>query len=82
MPATAKILEVNPHNIVENIVGGATYIKQMLDMFNGDINIALAAYNAGPTKVMKWQEDGKTIPKLVKAYVNKVIIKAGSHTII
>ncbi|MBQ7198993.1 MAG: transglycosylase SLT domain-containing protein, partial [Selenomonadaceae bacterium] len=53
MPETAKNLGVDPYNEVENIHGGVKYLKQMLDKFNGDYELALAAYNAGPDAVTK-----------------------------
>lgn len=52
MPSTAEILGVkNPFDIYENILGGAGYLKVLLDRYGGDLNKALAAYNAGPMKV-------------------------------
>lgn len=53
MPGTAKDLGVNPHNIEENLRGGARYLRQQLTKF-GDVNKALAAYNAGPGNVQKY----------------------------
>ncbi len=51
MPDTATGLGVDPSNQKDNVRGGAKYLKQMLDRYNGDIDKALAAYNAGPGAV-------------------------------
>jgi len=54
MPETARGLGVNPYNLQENVLGGAVYLKQQLDKYQGDIPKALAAYNAGPGAVDKY----------------------------
>ena len=45
---------VNPYDAAQNINGGAQYLKQMLDTFDGDIRKAVAAYNAGPEAVKEY----------------------------
>jgi soluble lytic murein transglycosylase-like protein len=51
MPGTARDLGVDPSDPVANLVGGARYLRQQLDQFGGDVEKALAAYNAGPGRV-------------------------------
>jgi soluble lytic murein transglycosylase-like protein len=51
MPGTAAQMGVNPDDPHANLEGGARYLRQQLDTFGGDIEKALAAYNAGPGRV-------------------------------
>ncbi|MFA7586333.1 MAG: lytic transglycosylase domain-containing protein [Novosphingobium sp.] len=53
MPGTARAMGVNPDDPAANLEGGARYLRQQLDAFGGDIEKALAAYNAGPGRVIK-----------------------------
>jgi len=50
MPSTAKELGVDPNNMMQNLTGGARYLKQQLGAFPS-VDLALAAYNAGPNRV-------------------------------
>lgn len=54
MPETAKYLGVDPTDPVQNIFGGAKYLAEQLQTFGGDLSLALAAYNAGPSAVKKY----------------------------
>ena len=72
MPSTANDMNVvNPFNPEENIEGGTKYLKQLLEKFNGDLTLALAAYNAGPKTVEKYRD----VPPIseTKQYVKKII---------
>ncbi|WP_144509483.1 lytic transglycosylase domain-containing protein [Bacillus sp. FJAT-22090] len=72
MPGTAKYLGVT--NILDpeqNVMGGAKYLRQMLDQFDGNIETALAAYNAGPGAVKK--HGGIPPYKETQNYVQKVL---------
>lgn len=72
MPGTAKYLNVqDPFDPWQNIYGGTQYIREQLNTFNGDIRLSLAAYNAGPTRVLR-QQAVPRIPETVN-YVQKVI---------
>ncbi len=53
MPGTARELGVDPSDPAQNAQGGATYLRQMLSMFDNDLELALAAYNAGPSAVTR-----------------------------
>ena len=71
MPGTAQSLGVedifNPH---QNITGGIQYFKQMVNRFNGDVKLALAAYNAGSKNVRNY--NGVPPFKATRIYIKKV----------
>lgn len=72
MPETQKELGLlNPVNAKDNVFAGTKYLKQQLELFNGDIALALASYNAGAGNVQKY----KGIPpfKETQAFVKKVM---------
>jgi hypothetical protein len=72
MPATAKELGVkNSFDIAQNIDGGAKYLRKMLDRFGGNIRKALAAYNAGPGTVIKY--NGRVPYPETRQYVRRVL---------
>lgn len=52
MPETAKAMGVDkPYHIKDNLEGGCKYLKYLLNKYHGNLSLALAAYNAGPTVV-------------------------------
>ena len=72
MPRTAASLRVrDPFNPIDNIGGGAKHLRYLLDRFNGNVPLALAAYNAGEYRVKQYQQ----IPPIqeTRYYVQKVL---------
>ena len=73
MPATAKRYGVkNRKDPYENIQGGSHYLRDLMNMFNNDMKLAVAAYNAGENAVIRY---GKRVPPFPETqnYVNKVL---------
>ena len=70
MPSTAKRMGLNPYSLNDNIKGGIMYYKSMYKMF-GSMELALAAYNAGPGNVQKY----KAIPPYAETrrFVSKIM---------
>ena len=76
MPATAQRFNVrDKQNTKQNILAGAQYLRELLTAFNGDINLSLAAYNAGPGAVYKYgghippyKETLEYVPKVLRYY--------------
>jgi soluble lytic murein transglycosylase-like protein len=78
MPGTARELRVNPDDPLANLEGGARYLRQQLDRFDGDVEKALAAYNAGPGRV----EKAGGIPRIreTQVYVAAVMGRLSDHS--
>ena len=72
MPETVNDMEVNdPFNPEENIFGGTRYLSLLLEKFNNNKELALAAYNAGPEKVIEY--DGIPPFTETKNFIEKVL---------
>ena len=72
MPGTARRLGVkNSFDIAENIKGGTRYLRELMDMFGGQVNLVLASYNAGEGAVLKY---GRNVPpyRETREYVKKI----------
>lgn len=71
MPSTARRMGLNPYSLNDNIKGGILYYKSMYKMF-GSVELALAAYNAGPGNVKRYN---KTIPPFAETrnFVSKIM---------
>jgi soluble lytic murein transglycosylase-like protein len=70
-PITVRALGIkDPFNPQHNIDGGVRYLKELLDTFEGDKSLALAAYNAGPSQV--YRHNGVPPFKDTKKYINQV----------
>jgi soluble lytic murein transglycosylase-like protein len=77
MPGTAARYGVtNPYDVAQSIMGGTRYLKDLLKMFNGRVDLALAGYNAGEGAVMKY---GNTIPPYseTRNYVRLILMRYG-----
>jgi soluble lytic murein transglycosylase-like protein len=72
MPPTARELGVHdPFNPWQNIDGGTRYLQQMVDRFDGDLRLGLAAYHAGPSRVVQY--GGMPPYRATRQYVDRVL---------
>jgi len=72
MPSTAQEMGIqNPHDPIENIVGGTRYLRYLLDRFDGDKKLAIAAYRAGPSLVERYK--GVPPRKSTRQFVEQVM---------
>ena len=72
MPGTSRRMDVDdPFDPAQNIEAGTRYLRQMLDVFNDDLMLALAAYNAGPGAVKKY--NGVPPYTETRAYIKRVL---------
>jgi len=78
MPETARELGVDPRDPYANLEGGARYLREQLNRFEGDLEKALAAYNAGPGRV----ERANGIPRIreTQHYVAAIMTRLAGHS--
>jgi soluble lytic murein transglycosylase-like protein len=78
MPGTARDLGVNPDDPFANLEGGARYLREQLDRFDGNLEKALAAYNAGPGRVIR----AGGIPRIreTQHYVAAIMGRLSDHS--
>ncbi|TRD12805.1 lytic transglycosylase domain-containing protein [Erythrobacter insulae] len=77
MPGTARYLGVDPDDPEANLEGGARYLREQLNRFDGDLEKALAAYNAGPGRVAR----ANGIPNIreTQQYVAAIMGRLANH---
>jgi soluble lytic murein transglycosylase-like protein len=80
MPGTAALMGVsNAFDVEQNIAGGIKYLERCLNRFNQDVGLALAAYNAGPENVVKYQgcppfpETRQYVASILQAYAGEPV---------
>lgn len=79
MPSTARALakqmgeRSRPYNAEFNVRAGTYYLARMISKFDGNQRLGIAAYNAGPGNVRKWQKAGSGLPSRSQRYVAKVL---------
>lgn len=78
MPGTARELGVNAADPFANLEGGARYLRAQMDRFGGDVEKALAAYNAGPGRVIK----SGGVPRIreTQGYVAAIMGRLSNHS--
>ncbi len=78
MPGTARELGVNANDPFANLEGGARYLRAQMDRFDGNVEKALAAYNAGPGRVIK----SGGVPRIreTQLYVAAIMGRLSNHS--
>lgn len=78
MPGTARELGVDARDPFANLEGGARYLREQMDRFGGDVERALAAYNAGPGRVI--QSGGVPRIRETQTYVASIMGRLSNHS--
>ena len=78
MPGTARELGVDARDPFANLEGGARYLRAQLDRFDGNVEKALAAYNAGPGRVLR----AGGVPRIreTQGYVSAIMGRLSNHS--
>jgi soluble lytic murein transglycosylase-like protein len=77
---TARALGVDRYDLSQNIHGGAAYLRGMLDRYRGDLPMALAAYNAGPSAVDRYH--GIPPYRETQDYVTAILARLPARTLV
>jgi soluble lytic murein transglycosylase-like protein len=86
MPKTATAMaerldrKRSPYDPDFNIHAGTLLLSRLLDRFDGDVTLALAAYNRGAGTVAKWVAAGEPLPERTQAFVDRVLEARGWFT--
>ena len=78
MPGTAEEMDVSaPFEPQANIQGGSRYLRKLINLFDGDLRLVLAAYNAGPNRVLA----NNRVPRIAETekYVKRVLREYGNN---
>ena len=78
MPGTARDLGVDPDDPLQNLEGGARYLREQLDRFGGDLEKARAAYNAGPGRVIR--ANGVPNIRETREYVAAIMARLANYS--
>lgn len=80
MPQTARSLarrlgreDYDVYDPEFNVQAGTAYLAFLLKMFQGDLHLALAGYNSGPYRVLRWAKEGRSLPPYSRRYVAAVL---------
>lgn len=83
MPLISQHYNVtNPEDPYENLKGGISFLKDLIKKYEGDVEKAVAAYNAGEPTVNKWIRNESQLPTETKNYLSKVLPPAQSQTFV